>query len=163
MSTRLTSKGIPMVDSQSLSLILAAGKLHEQMARYLSSGLRKQGYDSASASVLNFLSTLECGVNTGSEIARKLGVSRQMVAKTVKSLCQVGYLIQVDGSGRQKHILFTERGEHLMSDARQLLADLDLRLAEVIEAAPLQESITQMTSIEALLASLNSCSGEEVG
>ena len=125
MSTRFTQKGIPMVESQSLQLIQSAERLNDVITQYLSQRLVEKGYESLTPSLLSFLSILECGVNYGSEIARNLDVTRQMVAKTAKQLCQLGYLEQIDGAGKQKEIRFTETGEYLMSDARQLLAELD--------------------------------------
>lgn len=125
MSTKFTKKGIPLAESQSLQLIQSAQKLNDVITQYISQRLVEKGYESLTPSLLSFLSILECGVNYGSEIARNLDVTRQMVAKTVKQLCQLGYLEQIDSAGKQKEIHFTEIGEYLMSDARQLLAELD--------------------------------------
>lgn len=152
MSTRLTKKSVPMLDSQSLKLVFGAAKVHEQISFYLSKSLKERGYESATPSVLNFLSTLECGVNYGSEIARSLGVSRQMVAKTVKELCRIGYLEQVEGPGKQKQILFTDSGEQLMSDSRQILANLDEVLSAKIGNKVLQDTVESLESIQALVA-----------
>ena len=125
MSTRFTRKGIPMVESRSLQLIQSAQRLNDVITQYLSKRLVEKGYGSLTPSLLSFLSVLECGVNYGSEIARNLDVTRQMVAKTVKQLCKLGYLEQIDGAGKQKEIHFTVTGECLISDARQLLSELD--------------------------------------
>ncbi|NER80034.1 MAG: MarR family transcriptional regulator [Leptolyngbya sp. SIO1D8] len=137
-----------MVESQSLQLVFGAAKVHETVTRYLSHALKAKGYEATTPTVLNFLSALECGVNYGSEIARNLGISRQMVAKTVKELCRVGYLEQVDGKGKQKQILFTELGECLVADARQLLAELDEILCAAIEPTVLQETIDRLQRIQ---------------
>jgi len=155
MSTRLTTKGIPMVDSQALKLVLGASQVHELITRYLSKSLKSKGYNAATSSMLNFLSTLECGVNYGSEIARNLGVSRQMVAKTVKELCRAGYLEQVDGVGKQKEILFTETGELLMSDARQILADIDRILIKQLGKNSIKTTVASLDSIKDILVQLN--------
>ena len=125
MSTKFTRKNIPMVDSQSLKLLQSAVKLNDVITKTVSNHLIEKGYTAVTPSLLSFLSILECGVNFGSEIARKLDVSRQMVAKTVKALCNLGYLEQKNGVGKQKEIHFTETGEQLMSDARQMLSDID--------------------------------------
>lgn len=154
MSTRLTSGAIPMVESHSLQLILAAAQVQESTALYLSKSLKNKGYKSATPSILNFLSTLECGVNHGSEIARTLGVSRQMVAKTVKELCEAGYLEQRDGIGKQKEIVFTETGELLMSDARQLLADVDKTLKNEVGQVQLEATVSCLKNIQNLMAHL---------
>jgi len=154
MSIKLTQNNIPMVESQSLQLVLASAQVHEKIALYLSNTLKNKGYKLASPSVLNFLSTLECGINFGSEIARTLGVSRQMVAKTVKELCQAGYLVQREGKGKQKEICFTLVGEQLMSEARQLLAEIDLQLTATVGQATLEKTVTELQHIQQLIAQL---------
>ncbi len=151
MSTRLTEKGIPMVESQSLQLVQATAKVQENTSDFLSKSLKDKGYQSATPSVLGFLGALDCGVNYGSEIARSLGVSRQMVAKTVKELCKTGYLLQVDGVGKQKQIVFTELGEHLMSDARQILADLDNIFKKEIGRDVFEQTLAGLEQIQALV------------
>ena len=144
MSTRFTKRGVPLVESQSLQLIQSASRLHDVTTKYLSRRLVARGYASVTPSLLSFLSVLECGVNYGSEIARNLGVTRQMVAKTVKELCQLGYLEQIDGAGKQKEIHFTETGEYLMSDARQLLAEMDEILFKDVGARTPQAIIGEL-------------------
>ncbi len=134
MSTRFTRRGVPLVESQSLQLIQSAQRLNDVITKYLSQRLVEKGYASLTPSLLSFLSILECGVNYASEIARSLDVTRQMVAKTVKQLCQLGYLEQIDGAGKQKEIHFTETGEYLMSDARQLLSEMDKILFNDVDA-----------------------------
>ncbi len=155
MSTRLTNKGTPMVESEALKLVFGAAQVHELITRYLSNSLKNRGYKEVTPSVLNFLSTLECGVNYGSEIARNLGVSRQMVAKTVKELCRTGYLEQVDGVGKQKEILFTKTGELLMSDARQILADIGKVLNKQLGQNSIKTTVASLDRIKDLLAQLN--------
>lgn len=144
MSTKFTKRGIPLVESQSLQLIQSASRLNDVITKYLSQRLVEKGYASLTPSLLSFLSILECGVNYGSEIARNLGVTRQMVAKTVKELCHLGYLEQRDSTGKQKEILFTKTGEYLMSDARQLLAEVDEILFKDVDARTPQAIIREL-------------------
>jgi len=138
MSTRFTERGVPLVESQSLQLIQSASRLNDVITKYLSQRLVEKSYTSITPSLLSFLSILECGVNYGSEIARNLGVTRQMVAKTVKELCRLGYLEQINSAGKQKEIHFTETGEYLMSDARQLLSEVDEILFKNLDRKPKQ-------------------------
>jgi hypothetical protein len=70
-----------------------------------------------------------------------------MVAKTVKQLCKLGYLEQLDDVGKQKKIVFTTTGEHLMSDARQALANLDTVLAKKLNSIDIQQTIQDLASI----------------
>lgn len=67
-----------------------------------------------------------------------------MVAKTEKQLCQLGYLEQIDGTGKQKEIHFTETGEYLMSDARQLLAEMDKILFKDVDSRAPQAIISEL-------------------
>ena len=145
-----------MVESKTLQLALTAGTVTELITSYLSKQLINKGYESASPAVLNFLSTLECGVNHASEIARNLGVSRQMVAKTVKEFCRIGYLEQVAGVGKQKEILFTEKGEHLMSDARLILAEIDSIFLKKLEKDTLKKTVAGLAEIHQIIAELSS-------
>jgi DNA-binding MarR family transcriptional regulator len=152
MSTRFTQRGIEMVESRSLRLVFATAAVRDGITDYVARTLVAQGYAHVSPSMLSFLGALDCGVNYGSEIARNLEVSRQMVAKTVKELCHVGYLEQVAGPGRQKQILFTAKGERLMADVRRLLARLDQVLAERTGEAKLRATIATLEVIHEILS-----------
>ncbi|WP_040306887.1 HTH domain-containing protein [Agarivorans albus] len=152
MSTRLTRVGVAMVDSHALQLVMATSKIQDLTSNYLSKALSNKGYSSISPATLSFLSALDCGINFGSEIARNLGVSRQMVAKTVKDLSNKGYLEQREGVGKQKQILFTHQGELLMADARLLLAELDQHLANAIGKEHLGDLVNGFSQLEAVLS-----------
>lgn len=155
MSTKLTQEGSVLVDSNALKLVLETAKINDLTTAYLSNSLKNRGYEGATAAALVFLSALECGVNYGAEIARNLGVSRQMVAKTVKQLCHVGYLAQIDGVGKQKEILFTNIGELLMADARHLLAALDQTLSEQLAEGEVEATMTSLAKIRCIMAELS--------
>jgi DNA-binding MarR family transcriptional regulator len=142
-----------MEDSRSLKLLCAAAAMHDRLTAYVAAQLQLQGFDGVSPAMLTFLSALDCGTNYGSEIARRLKVSRQMVAKTVKELCTVGYLEQIEGAGKQKRILFTEQGEQLMAAARSLLADLDQILSDRLgDAAQVEKVTMQLETITTALS-----------
>ncbi|WP_293751662.1 MarR family transcriptional regulator [uncultured Paraglaciecola sp.] len=155
MSTELTGGEAIMLDSQTLQLVLETARVNDSISRYLSKSLKNKGYEFATTSALSFLSTLECGVNYASQIARNLGVSRQMVAKTVKGLCLAGYLEQVDDVGKQKKIMFTSTGEQLMSDSRLLLADIDKVLNTQLSGKSLATMVTNLHKVQKLMVSLN--------
>jgi len=154
MSTRLTTNDVPMVESETLKLVIGAGQVNDSISQYLSNTLKSNGYKFASPSALNFLSALECGVNYASEIARNLGVSRQMVAKTVKELCLAGYLEQLSGVGKQKKIVFTITGELLMSDARKLLAEIDHTLNDKLGENSIASTVKNLNAIQELISQL---------
>ena len=140
-----------MVESQTLQLITSTTQFNDVIVRYISQRLVEKGYKSITPSLLSFLSILECGVNYGSEIARNLGVTRQMVAKTVKELCRLEYLEQVEGTGKQKQILFTETGEYLIADARQLLSDVDDVLFQNLGDKKISNIIKQLNKIKSFI------------
>ena len=117
-----------MKDSLTLQLVMSTNLLQERISGMLVKALKEKGYKTINASRLSFLSTLECGVNYASEISRNLRVSRQMVAKTVKELCELGYLLQEKPVGKQKAIVFTLHGERLISECRNTLANFDEKL-----------------------------------
>jgi DNA-binding MarR family transcriptional regulator len=130
MSTQLTSSpqaGLPMVESDTLSLAFLLGEVRDRLLARLSDELAARGYPRVTPSALGFLGQLDCGINYASGIAEKLNVSRQMVAKTVVELEKAGWLVQQPDPERRnrKVIRFTADGERLMADARQVLGDLD--------------------------------------
>lgn len=150
MSTELTNNDIQMVDSWTLQLVLGAAEIQELASSYLCSELMDRGFVITPAS-LNFLSTLESGTNYASEIARNIGVSRQMVAKTVKELCSKGYLDQIESTGKQKQITFTKKGEHLMSESRKVLNNIDKILTKTIKPKSLETTVAVMHSMRKAL------------
>ena len=75
-----------------------------------------------------------------------------MVAKTVKQLCRLGYLEQVDGAGKQKEIHFTKTGEYLMSDARRLLAELDEVLSSKTGGRSPQAIIEELNTVSSAVS-----------
>lgn len=143
-----------MADSQSLKLVFASASLYDRCAEYVAKYLRLQGFDAISPSMLHFLNALDCGINYSAEIARRLKVSRQMVAKTVKELCRAGYLKQIEGVGQQKKILFTEQGERLISTARLALADLDRIFVGCFGEARVEELASQLEAFTIALMTL---------
>ena len=134
MSTKLTNSsqtGPSMVDSHSLSLTFLLGEARDALLGRLSRELGARGHLRVTASALGFLGQLDCGINHAAAIAEKLGVSRQMVAKTVVEMEQAGWLVQgTDPQRRNRKVIrFTAEGERLMADAREVLAALDAELA----------------------------------
>ncbi len=74
-----------------------------------------------------------------------------MVARTVKELCRAGYLEQAERFGKQKQILFTEKGEHLMSAARLALANLDEVFIEHFSEAVVEEITARLQTLKEVL------------
>ncbi|MFT5005832.1 MAG: DNA-binding MarR family transcriptional regulator [Paracoccaceae bacterium] len=130
LSTALTTSrhgGFDLVDSRSLKLIRQLADFQTRMVGWLITGLRQDGFTELTVNQLTFMGELDCGVNHASELARRLGVTRQAIHKSVKDLSQIGWLETTmhPEFGNQKIIQFTREGERLMSRARQQFADLD--------------------------------------
>jgi len=154
-STQYTKEFAPqMVDSLTLRLALAIGEAERALLGHLAQALAARGYRGASPSALGFLGQLDCGVNHGSEIARRLGVSRQMVAKTVRELTAAGFLeVAPDPEkGNRKVILFTDLGMRLIADTRAILADLDARVAGAFGAEGAGSAIAALEALRDDLA-----------
>ncbi|MDZ7736023.1 MAG: hypothetical protein U5P41_07905 [Gammaproteobacteria bacterium] len=66
----------------------------------------------------------------------------------VRELSAAGYLQQKTGTGRQKPILFTRKGEKLMSEVRRILAQLDDVLVEQTGKAALKKAISVLEGIK---------------
>jgi DNA-binding MarR family transcriptional regulator len=64
---------------------------------------------------------------TISEIARRLGVSRQAVHKIISNLIKrkLLKLEQIEGSSRDKRIIFTQAGEEMKKEAAKTLQELE--------------------------------------
>lgn len=116
-----------MPDSRSLGVALVLGRAHASLMAWLVTRLRAQGHEAISVPALDFMGQLDCGRNYASDVARTLGVSRQMVAKTVAELARRGWLTQKPDPDKRnrKIIVFTAEGEQVMADTRTLLKELD--------------------------------------
>ncbi len=114
-----------MKDSITLQLVMQMEQFQTAVTTRLIEQLHADGHETINSGLLSFLSQLDCGVNQASQVAKNIGVSRQMVSKTVKQLCAMGYLEQTPGFQKQKQIEFTLKGEQLMSSCRKYLADMD--------------------------------------
>lgn len=142
----------PMVESKALSLSFALAAAREAIVAHASKALRAKGHAAATPSTLHFIGQLDCGINQASEIARRLGVSRQMVSRTAAELAELGLLrIETDPETRnQKIIRFTTEGERLVAEARRALADLDRALARAAPANDLDRLLEALHRISHL-------------
>ncbi|GAB4149071.1 MAG: winged helix DNA-binding protein [Sphingomonadales bacterium] len=116
-----------MAESQSLRLLFELGAAQARLMDWLAAQLAKRGHAGVTPSALGFLGQLDCGPNHAAAVARRLGVSRQMVAKTVAEMAAKGWLELVPDPvlRNRKVIEFTIQGERLMADSRAILAQLD--------------------------------------
>lgn len=144
MSTRLTTE---MPESLSLTLYHAARGYQDRVTRRLSEVLAQQHDIALSPAQLGFLAALICGETTTSEVARRVGVSRQAAHRQAAALAGLGYLALAPDPARrnQSLVTFTDAGTRVMALSRAILAQWDRalggeaetlrRAAAVMEAA----------------------------
>ena len=117
---------------QQLGLLLLAGQ------QWVTTGLvrlmAKRGHEDLTAAHLMFLSNLDCGDTYASEVARRLGVSRQAVYRSTRELQRIGVLtLETDEVRRtQKLIRMSGRGQQIAIDARLCLEEIEAALSECI-------------------------------
>jgi DNA-binding MarR family transcriptional regulator len=155
-STSLTNNDAAdpsMADSRALDLVLALARAEDALLAHVARELDRRGYPGTSPSSLAFLAQLDCGVNVASEVARRLGHSRQMVAKTAKQLGELGYLETFPDPerGNRKVIAFTATGQRLAIEARAILADLDQRLTAALGPDRLDALLESLEGIDPAL------------
>ena len=124
-----------MPDSLTLDLYHAARGFHERLTRHLAAALRDRHGIPLSPAQLSFLAALLCGENTASEVARRIGVSRQATQRQAAALAEMGYLrLYPDPERRnQSLITFTDAGTRLMALCRAILAAWEVDLAQESE------------------------------
>jgi DNA-binding MarR family transcriptional regulator len=149
------SPALTMADSRSLDLVFALARAHDVLLDYVARTLEERGYRGVTPPVLAFLGQLDCGVNVASEVARRLGQSRQMVAKTVRQLSELGYLEMAPDPerGNQKVITFTASGERLVAEARHILAAMDVQLDASLGETSLAQLVSALNRVQKLASS----------
>lgn len=118
--------------------------------QWLSSSLlhlmHARGHEDLTGAHLAFFAFLECGLTHASDVARRMGITRQAVFKVTRDLQRRGVLrLEEDPRDRrQKIIRMTDRGERVALDARACLEEIEARLAERLGAATLAELRTAL-------------------
>lgn len=132
MSTKFTKKSDTEPAPPPLGQVLLNAN------QWISSGMihlmHERGHTELGPAHLTFFSHLNCGVTQASDVARRMGISRQAVYKITKELQEMDILsLEADpDDGRQKIISMTERGERVALDSRACLEVIEGRLAEKI-------------------------------
>lgn len=80
---------------------------------------------------------LDSGCTRTSQIAERIGVSRQAVHRTVMELVDAGYLSVEDdqSSGRSKVITMTNRGKQVQAEAKRIFIEIEQELAAQLGAS----------------------------
>ncbi len=82
------------------------------------------------------------GAVTASELAERLGVTKQATSQLVEQLARRGYVSRVahPGGGRRRLLTLTARGEQHLRDAGRILHDVERELTRDIAAQRLAET-----------------------
>ena len=93
--------------------------------------LQARGYDDVSIADTNLLANLDTGGATITALARRAGVTRQAASQQVAALERAGYVTRRSSpdDGRAVIVVQTARGRRLLSDALDIVDDLESRYA----------------------------------
>jgi DNA-binding MarR family transcriptional regulator len=114
----------------------------------LQNALKKQGWPAITrAQSLVFVNISE-GVTRPSEIASRVGVTRQAIHQTINEMVELGYLtLQPDPSDRRaKVVVYTEQGEKVGGAAVSALREIESSLSSRIgsdKVSALREALAQ--------------------
>lgn len=139
MSTLFTNKPAPPSVPPQLGQLLMYGQQWVTTSLLRLMGERR--HDRLTAAHLMFLNNLDCGVTHASEVARRMGVSRQAVYRTTRELQAVGVLeLEVDPRCKtQKIIRMTPHGQQAVSHARACLDEIEAALRQRLGERDLRE------------------------
>jgi DNA-binding MarR family transcriptional regulator len=137
LTTSTPAPGIPLGQ-----LLLKAQQWTFQGVLYL---MAERGHTELTIPHLIFLANLDCGVTHASLVARRMGVSRQAVFRTVRELQELDILLlEADPERRnQKIIQMTSRGGKVVTDARACLEAVEAAIRDRIG----QQDFERLTSI----------------
>lgn len=132
MSTRLTIKDVEAPLEQPLGQALISA--NQWMSSSLLHLMKAKGHDKLTGAHLTFFCHLNCGVTHASEVARRMGISRQAVYKITRELQRIGALeLREDPEDkRQKTIFMTDLGERVALDTRAAMAEVEAHLRDVV-------------------------------
>lgn len=107
----------------------------------LQARLHDHGWPDVSRAQSMVMLNIAAGVTRPSEIARRLGISRQAIHTTIAQMVELGMvLLEVDQTdGRHKRLHLTEFGEGMRADAQtsmdEIMGSLEKRLSKALFAA----------------------------
>lgn len=119
-------------------LLLEKLSFIEETSRAYAKSYGYEDNDILSSSAI--LTYVDHGVVTISAIAKKLGVSRQAVHKSVQTLAKKGYLTLKEGEDkREKMIEMTMEGEGLLQCRQEVMAKVEKAIEQTIGEGELKE------------------------
>ncbi|RLQ89198.1 MarR family transcriptional regulator [Notoacmeibacter ruber] len=113
----MTTLPVPMTPEKPLGLCLMDAQ--QWIGKYILEWMHRNGHDLNAADIA-FLANLDCGETHASELARRMGITRQAVYRTTKGLSERGLLDLVDDPERrnQKIVAMTDYGLEVVGVAR---------------------------------------------
>lgn len=108
--------------------------------------LRSRGWPHVSRPQSMIMANIVMGVTSPSEIARRLGISRQAIYNTLKTMIEMDMIELVDdpGSGRNKIVRETATGEAMRADAQDALILMQTALQERLGKQAVTDAINAM-------------------
>lgn len=137
MSTKFTKRAIPGDLDAPLTVLLHSGAVW--VLRGVLNRLHAQGFERITEPHLTLLGNLDCGATHGADVAERMGVTRQAIARTLRELEALGY-VRLDRDPvrkNQKIIVMTGAGERLALAARAALSEVEAALQDRIGPAQL--------------------------
>jgi DNA-binding MarR family transcriptional regulator len=115
--------------------------------------LSERGHPDVRSSHGNVLQYLDDGGTRVSLLAERAQMSKQAMAQLVAHLEAHGYVERVPdpGDGRAKLVRATERGREVYAIARELMSEVDARLAERLGEAKLRRLRALLAELDAAL------------
>jgi DNA-binding MarR family transcriptional regulator len=137
----------PLSIGTQLPLLLLAG--YRSLADAGLVGLAARGHEDARPVHGLALRVIASGADTGSEVASRLGVSKQAAAKTIAVLQTRGYVAREPDPGdrRRKHLRVTDHG-------LDLLREVDATFEQVRETWGQVIGVTELDELQAHLVRL---------
>jgi len=135
----------PDENTEGLTLAQLIGRADLWFKKKLLVALEESDHEGLNSSDIFMLANLNCGRTYPSEIARRIGVSRQAVYKMLKNLeLKKIITLEIDSERRNSKVIqITPKGEGLIHDAVGILYSIEDELRSVLPP----ESIEKLRNI----------------
>ena len=115
--------------------------------------LQELGYTDFKMSYLTFLANIDEGGTTNNELARKAGVTKQMMSKTVSLLENDGYIFtrKNPADSRSSIIFLNERGKKLFNTLRETMQDVRSKFDDIVGHDRMEQVIDTLAELDRVL------------
>lgn len=133
------------------------GRLFWRLKRYMDTcmepRLHEQGFADFKMSYLMFLSNIDEAGTTNNELARRAGVTKQMMSKTVSLLESEGYIYtqKNPADSRSSVIFLNERGKDLFMTLAKSMQEVRARFDAIVGDSQMEQVIDTMCKLTAAL------------